>query len=295
MNLLIILNILSALWGKFDEIAQTNRYKAEGEKAFLEKRYVLAINKYNFLLDHLTPNDESIRLNLAHVYYKNNDTAEALFHYKKLTSSSNPYFSSVSNQQLGLIAALQKQNKKALIFFKEALKANPGNEDARFNYELIIKMITEEKDKHDKLPQKDKNEEEKIENGKTNAEQEKNDMSDHEKKQQTEKNDPEGSKASDHQNSFHGEEEKAGTKGQKDNSGNSGSGGEENLNKEELELNDKGNKQREALISRRLKKINLTEEKARMILEAMKNTETQYLQQIRKIGDEEYDKNKPDW
>jgi Ca-activated chloride channel homolog len=289
MNFLIILNIFTSLWGSFNKIDRINKLKAEGEKAYLEKNYTQAINKYNLLIYNFNNSNERVRMNLAHAYYKNNDTISAAFHYKKLTSSSDPYISSVSNQQLGLISALQKQNKKALSYFKEALKADPGNESARFNYELTIKKIKEEKNKNHSQASPEKKEEDKNQNGsKTSDNDSKN------KAENKKKDDPEGTLEGKTQSSSldSGDQQN----GQKNNSDkNSGSDGEEYLNNEELELNEKGSKQREALISRRLKKINMTREKARNILEAMKNAEIQYLQQIRKTGKGEYGKDKPDW
>ncbi|MCG8310952.1 MAG: hypothetical protein MI975_26425 [Cytophagales bacterium] len=47
--------------------------------------------------------------------------------------------------------------------------------------------------------------------------------------------------------------------------------------------------------SEKLEELNLTEEKARMILEAMKNNEIQYIQQNRRKPRKKSDSNKPDW
>lgn len=47
--------------------------------------------------------------------------------------------------------------------------------------------------------------------------------------------------------------------------------------------------------SEKLEELNLTEEKARMILEAMKNNEIQYIQQNRRKATKKPDSNKPDW
>lgn len=47
--------------------------------------------------------------------------------------------------------------------------------------------------------------------------------------------------------------------------------------------------------SEKLEELNLTEEKARMILEAMKNNEIQYIQQNKRKPTKKPDSNKPDW
>jgi len=64
--------------------------------------------------------------------------------------------------------------------------------------------------------------------------------------------------------------------------------------KEEKSKEGKETKEREAT-TQKLKQMNLTEEKARMILEAMKNNEVQYLQQRRREKTQKTDPSKPDW
>ena len=46
---------------------------------------------------------------------------------------------SVAYQQLGVLASEQKKYPEALATFKESLKANPANEESRYNYELVKK------------------------------------------------------------------------------------------------------------------------------------------------------------
>ncbi|MES2732775.1 MAG: hypothetical protein V4714_13545 [Bacteroidota bacterium] len=64
--------------------------------------------------------------------------------------------------------------------------------------------------------------------------------------------------------------------------------------KEENSPDGKESKENEAT-AQKLKQMNLTEEKARMILDAMKNNEVQYLQQRRREKTQKTDKGKPDW
>ncbi|MFZ5973641.1 MAG: hypothetical protein ACOYXA_18830, partial [Bacteroidota bacterium] len=63
----------------------------------------------------------------------------------------------------------------------------------------------------------------------------------------------------------------------------------------ENEEEQKDDKQLPPSVKEKLKDMNMTEEKARMILEAMKNQEVQYLQQNKRKATKPKDKNKPDW
>ena len=57
----------------------------------------------------------------------------------------------------------------------------------------------------------------------------------------------------------------------------------------------KEEKEKQEKIEKDLKKINLSQEKAQMILDAMKSSETKYIQQQKKIPGKSQGKNYPDW
>jgi tetratricopeptide (TPR) repeat protein len=61
--------------------------------------------------------------------------------------------SSLAYQQLGVINQQQNKMQEALSAFKASLKADPGNEDSRYNYELLKKMM---KDQEQQEQNKDK-------------------------------------------------------------------------------------------------------------------------------------------
>ncbi|MFN7259972.1 MAG: hypothetical protein ACK5TU_08755, partial [Cyclobacteriaceae bacterium] len=68
----------------------------------------------------------------------------------------------------------------------------------------------------------------------------------------------------------------------------------EQKEKEEQEKN-KDKKDIPPSVSEKLKEMQMSEEKAKMILEAMKNQEVQYLQQNKRKATKPKDKGKPDW
>ena len=65
----------------------------------------------------------------------------------------------------------------------------------------------------------------------------------------------------------------------------------EQQNKEQQKRNNKIEKS----IEEKLKEINISKEKAEMILEALRNNEFQYLQQLKRKSSKKVDKSKPDW
>jgi hypothetical protein len=69
----------------------------------------------------------------------------------------------------------------------------------------------------------------------------------------------------------------------------------EQANPEETEEEGKEMEEPPQSRSEKLEELNLTEEKARMILEAMKNNEIQYIQQNKRKATKRPDSDKPDW
>ena len=71
---------------------------------------------------------------------------------------------------------------------------------------------------------------------------------------------------------------------------------QEQQNQENKEQQNQENKeQQNQTIEEKLKEINISKEKAEMILEALKNNEIQYLQQLKRKTSKKVDKSKPDW
>ncbi|MFN7603752.1 MAG: hypothetical protein ACK5R0_20365, partial [Bacteroidota bacterium] len=64
---------------------------------------------------------------------------------------------------------------------------------------------------------------------------------------------------------------------------------------EKKEKQDKEKKDIQPSVKDKLKDIEMSEEKAKMILDSMKKQEKQYLQQNKRKGTKKKDKGKPDW
>jgi len=140
-----ILLILSP-FNDLDKIAKINKAKKEAKEAYLAGDYQMANSKYKLLIDSLGVDEEEVQLNFAHTQYQLNDTTNAVKRYQNLTESSNNKISSIAQQQLGQIQFDKKQYEPALEHYKNALRKNPSNQEARYNYELLKKILKEQED-----------------------------------------------------------------------------------------------------------------------------------------------------
>jgi len=145
-----VLLVIALLFTDLDKIGKINTAKSEAKKAFLSGDFATAAKKYRYLVDSLGVTEDEVRANLAAAYYQLKDTANALNTYSQIAQSPNARIRSVANQQLGVMADTKGKLEEALNYFRQALKAAPENQEARYNYEVVKKKLAEQKKKDNK-------------------------------------------------------------------------------------------------------------------------------------------------
>ena len=150
------------------EISRYNRLKNKAEVAFEHGQYDVAAQNYSMLYDSLSADDPAIALNLAHSYYALGDTSNAMLKYQAAASNNNNKIKSIAYQQLGVMADKPETLNESLQYLKSALKADPTNEEARFNYELVKKKLEKQKEQ-----QQDQQNQDQQDQDKKNEDQEK--------------------------------------------------------------------------------------------------------------------------
>jgi len=268
------------------KIGKINNLKNQAKLAFQSGDYKTAANHYRALIDSLKVREDEVQLNLAHAYFQLNDTAAARQAYQTTLSSGNPAYRSIGHQQLGTLANRQGRFTEALGEFKQALKANPANEDARYNYELVKRKLEEEKKKKEKQnqeqQQKDPNDQKKEEQKKPGA-----DKDQQQKQNQQNQNQQNKDQQKEQSNEQQQNKEQPKKDEQKD--------GEQKKDEQQPADQKKQEKEMPPSVKEKLEEMKISEQKARMILEAMKNQEMQYLQQNKRKATRPRDKSKPDW
>jgi len=270
------------------KIGEVNKVKSEARKAYISGDYKKAIAQYRYLADSLDVMEDEIMLNLANSYFQTNDTTHATATYESLIGSPKPVIRSKAQQQLGVLNYRQGKLQEALNNFKQAIKADANNIDARYNYEMLKKKL-EEQQKQDqnqqnkdqkKKDQQNQDQQKKDQQQKEDQQKKEQEKKDQEKKEQEKKNQEQQKKEQQEKDQKSNE--------QKEKS-------EEEQRKEQKENEDKDKKESSKQLSEKLQQMKISEEKAKMILEAMKNQEIQYLQQNKRKATKSRDKTKPDW
>jgi Ca-activated chloride channel homolog len=279
-------------------ISKINTLKAEAKKAYLKNDFKTAISKYRYLIDSMDVREDEVLLNLASAYYNLKDTTNALSQYQSLTVSSKNQLRSKAQQQLGLIADQQGKQEEALNYFKEAIKSDLSNQEARYNYELLKKKLEEKKkqdqkkqDPQNKDQDQQKKDQEKKDQEKKEQQKKDQEQKDKEKKEQEEK-DKKEQEEKDKQNK---DKDKNKDQEKKDQEKKD----QEKKDQEQKDKEDKEKKDEEKKmppsVREKLEQMKISPEKAEMLLEAMRNQEKQYLQQNKRKATKPKEKGKPDW
>ncbi|WP_299820619.1 tetratricopeptide repeat protein [uncultured Pontibacter sp.] len=312
--LFFVIFLISVLGGGLRSISKVNEYNAKAALAFKKQQYHEAIVAYEYLLHDLEINDDQVRLNLAHTYYKANRFKEALQQYHLLADNKARHLRSVVHLQLGNIATKQKKYKQALSLYKQALVADPANEAARYNFELLKKFLNlypeREEQPADNLPQPDQTQPSDSATLPPPAQEElqpknKPDANGN-REEEIEQPQPDANGQQGQGGTSPEQNEQPPEQKEKEEVSGTSDGDVEGKNKnnqfdpKQQERNFSGENVTESDASAqtkriRLQKANISPEKARILLDAMRNAEMQYIQQLPKKATKKPDKSKPDW
>jgi len=308
----ILINLSAFATDPVTKIAKANKAKDEAEKAFRAGEYEKAIEHYSYLLDSLNYDNDAAVLNRAHSYFNLKDTLKAYEAYRTASMSANKEIKSTAFNQLGHLSEQQKQNKEALDFYKEALKANPYNKEARYNYELLKKKLEEQEKNKDQQKNQDQQNQDQNKEDQQNKDQQNKDQQNSENQDKQEGDDSEeakkdkdaedstkdedSEKSMEDENAEKSREDKDAEESQQNENAKESQQNADEQKQQEQEAQKEGEQeQMKPSTKQKLEAMNVSEEKAKMILEALRNKEAQYLQQNRKKATKRQDNNKPDW
>ncbi|MCC9134977.1 aerotolerance protein [Pontibacter silvestris] len=318
--LLYILFLVSLLNGGLQTISRTNRFTKEAAAAYAQQDYIKSITAYDYLLNDLEVEDDQIRLNLAHSYYRAGMLTKAQEQYRLLADNPSRYLHSVVHLQLGNIATSQNKFKHATALYKQALESDPSNESARYNFELLKKYLQLHPEQaedvgQDKLPENQESNQEDSQQApppvKENLEPQPKKKPDDKGTEQEEMDKPQSDPNGQNQKSGGSslqvpdqdgqpvEQEREGAAGR-----NPGDTQGQNLNSTyDQQQQTRGSsreylpedEQRAQTQRTRLQQMNISPERAKLLLDAMRDAELQYIQQLPKKATRKPDKSKPDW
>lgn len=110
----------------------------KANEAFEDGNYEQAAELYRQAIEE-DPDNARLHFNLASTLYKLGRTEEAMQSYDRFENlSDSPEEQSYASYNQGNILTEENKYKEAAEFYREALKKNPNDPDARHNYELAL-------------------------------------------------------------------------------------------------------------------------------------------------------------
>lgn len=129
----------------------------QGNDAYMQQKYDSAAMQYNKVLQK-NPDNVTAQYNLGNALYKADKKEEAISAYDKSAGKLiKPVEKSNAIYNKGVVQHNNNKLPEAIEAYKNALKLDPNNEDARHNLQIALKKQQEEKQKD----QKEKKDEEK--------------------------------------------------------------------------------------------------------------------------------------
>jgi tetratricopeptide (TPR) repeat protein len=291
-------------------ISKTNKLLNQAGEAMKKNDRKSAIRDYEAAFKEDPELPVQARMNLAHAYYEEKDFKKALKNYQTIVSgTASESLKSVASQQIGNIYFTEKNYKAALDWYKKSLRTNPFNENARYNYELAYNLLKKQEEQQKNDPSQTQKQTEDQNKKPQNQPDSKNQKSPgQEQKSEKEKEDPQKKGSPQDKKQKQDNQNKPGAKpqpgegkseaDQKQEGGqteNPDDAGKDKSNEQTRETN-MDNPESQQMDKQKLKESGLTEEQARSLLQAMRQSEVKYLQQRRfrsKKGGT--DRNKPKW
>lgn len=139
VNILMLALALLAASSAFAGYADAVR---KGNKAFVEKDYATALEKYREA-ETDRPTSPEIDYNLGGALFQQGKYEEAVDKYTHALNTTDPKLAGAAQFNLGNTYYRMQDYVKAISAFEEALKINPKDMDAKYNLELARKMLKE--------------------------------------------------------------------------------------------------------------------------------------------------------
>ncbi|NQT64725.1 MAG: tetratricopeptide repeat protein [FCB group bacterium] len=135
------------------------------------------------------PEDPRLHFNQANAQVKNGMLEEAEQNYKLALNNDQFKDRSKALQNLGNAKFLQKDYKNAIKNYRNALIEDPGNTDARYNYELAAKMLQRQQEQKQQQEQNKDDQNDKDEEKDKQKQQQQQDKQEDQQKDEQQKQD----------------------------------------------------------------------------------------------------------
>ena len=175
--------------------------------AYRQGDYDKAIELYSELLAKNT-DDKNLKFNLGGAFYQKGTLNSAKSGFEDALTLEAPEAKSRAYYNLGNTLFRMKKPEKSLEAFKYAMKFNPEDEDAKFNYEFVKSMLEENEEKQEGDDEQQEENEDSEEEQDTDEQENENEQNKDDQDNEQDKEDDQESEQQKEQNKQQQEEKK---------------------------------------------------------------------------------------
>ena len=173
----VTISLLLCLFSLFSYSQKDNALIKKGNEAYTKQEYEKAVSQYQKAIEK-SPSNEVAQFNLGNALFKSNKPDDAISAFDNaVTRSKNNDSKSQAYYNKGVVQQNNKKLPECIASYKNALKLNPADEDARQNLQKALLQLKEQqkKQEQDKKKNKPKEDEKQKEKQKPKDEEKKND------------------------------------------------------------------------------------------------------------------------
>ena len=173
----VTISLLLCLFSLFSYSQKDNALIKKGNEAYTKQEYEKAVSQYQKVIEK-SPSNEVAQFNLGNALFKSNKPDDAVSAFDNaVTRSKNNDSKSQAYYNKGVVQQNNKKLPECIASYKNALKLNPADEDARQNLQKALLQLKEQqkKQEQDKKKNKPKEDEKQKEKQKPKDEEKKND------------------------------------------------------------------------------------------------------------------------
>ena len=173
----VTISLLLCFFSLFTYSQKDNALIKKGNEAYTKQEYEKAVSQYQKVIEK-SPSNEVAQFNLGNALFKSNKPDDAVSAFDNaVTQSKNKDNRSQAYYNKGVVQQNNKKLPECIASYKNALKLNPADEDARQNLQKALLQLKEQqkKQEQDKKKNKPKENEKQKEKQKPKDEEKKND------------------------------------------------------------------------------------------------------------------------
>jgi Ca-activated chloride channel family protein len=154
----------------------------QGNQSYADKKYEEALEKYESVEEQLT-GEARLQFNRGDALFMLQRFKEAREAYLRATGSEDPDLKKRIYYNIGNTFLSESAFQDAIDYYRRALQLDPAFEDARFNLELALRSLKQQKDQQDKNKKDQNQKDQKKDNQQDQQDQGKQQKQDEDQKQ----------------------------------------------------------------------------------------------------------------